>query len=61
MTTVIQRILLASGLVLLVGGIAGLALPGLSGWPLILLALPALLIAAVLRLVATAGSTTPGK
>lgn len=49
MTTVAHRTLLAVGLVLLVGGIAGLVLPALPGWLLILLALPFLVAASMPR------------
>lgn len=61
MTTVARRILLAVGLVLLVGGIAGLTLPVLPSWPLILLALPFLVIVTILRLAAAEQSKAVGK
>jgi hypothetical protein len=56
MTSVARRFLLAVGLVLLVGGIADLVLPALPGWALILLALPCLAIATILRFTPAAQS-----
>jgi hypothetical protein len=61
MSTVAYRIILAIGLVLLVGGIAGVVLPVLPGWALISLAVPLLVIAAVLRLTTAAKSRASGK
>jgi len=47
-----RRVLFTAGLILLVGGVAaGLVLPMVPGWPLILMALPVLVIAIVLDVI----------
>src|SRR5262245_27309950 len=46
-----RRVLFTAGLILVLGGLVGLVLPMVPGWPLILMALPVLAIAIILHLI----------
>ncbi|HKA69902.1 MAG TPA: hypothetical protein VKG85_12380 [Actinomycetes bacterium] len=47
----VRRVLFTAGLILVLGGLVGLVLPMVPGWPLIFMALPVLAIALIVHLI----------